>query len=58
MLVTILGMGFAGGGDAQTESFIALGFAGVWGIVSIAYVLGRRGREAPRRALVPRAGTH
>src|SRR5713226_1207284 len=54
MLVTIFGMGFAGGGDAQTESFIALGFAGLWGIVSIAYVLGRRGRRAPRQALVPR----
>jgi len=58
MLVTIFGMGFAGGGDAQTESFIALGFAGVWAIVSVAYVLARRGRRAPRQALVPRTGTH
>jgi len=54
MLVTIFAMGFAGGGDAQTESMVALGFAGVWGIVSIVYVLGRR---APQRALVPRTGT-
>jgi amino acid transporter len=58
MLVTIFGMGFAGGGDAQTESFIALGFAGVWGVVSIAYVVARRGRAAPRQALVPRTGTN
>lgn len=51
MLVTIFAMGFAGGGDAQTESYIALGFAGVWGIVSILYVVRR---SAPRTALVPR----
>jgi amino acid transporter len=39
MLVTIFGMGFIGGGDSQTEAFIALGFAALWAIVSVAYVL-------------------
>lgn len=51
MLVTIFAMGFSGGGDAQTESYIALGFAGVWGVVSLVYVLTRR---APGRMLLPR----
>jgi amino acid transporter len=39
MLVTILGVGFVGGGDSQTESLIALGFAGVWAVVSAVYVV-------------------
>jgi amino acid transporter len=39
MLVTILGVGFIGGGDSQTESMIAIAFAGVWLVVSVAYVL-------------------
>ena len=55
MLVTIFAMGFAGGGDGQTESFIALGFAGVWGVVSIFYVLSRP--RSARPSLVPRTGT-
>src|SRR5207253_1580942 len=32
MLVTILGVGIVGGGDSQTESLIAVGFAAVWAI--------------------------
>lgn len=55
MLVTIFAMGFVGGGDAQTEAFIALGFAGAWGIVSVVYVLMRR-PNAARQAFVPRTG--
>jgi amino acid transporter len=57
MLVTIFAMGFVGGGDAQTESFIALGFAGVWGIVSIVYVIARRKPSESRQPLVARTGT-
>ncbi len=49
MLVTIFAMGFVGGGDAQTESFIALGFAGVWGIISVVYISAHR---PPRQQLV------
>ncbi len=52
MLMTIFALGFVGGGDSQTESYIALGFAVVWAIASIAYVLVRNRQTG--RALVPR----
>ncbi len=56
MLVTILAMGFAGGGDAQTESLIALAIAGLWALASAAYLLRNRGRAVPavaaKRAVV------
>ena len=39
MLVTILGVGFVGGGDSQTESLMAVGFALVWAVASGLYVL-------------------
>lgn len=39
MLVTILAMGFIGGGDSQTESMIALIIAAIWLVASLAYVL-------------------
>ena len=39
MLVTIFAMGVMGGGDPQTESFMALGIAGLWAIASGAYVV-------------------
>ena len=38
MLVTILGLGFVGGGDSQTESLIALAFAALWAVASGIYV--------------------
>ena len=38
MLVTILGVGIIGGGDSQTESLIALGFAAAWAVVSGVYI--------------------
>ncbi len=38
MLVTILGLGFVGGGDSQTESLMAIGFALVWAVASGIYV--------------------
>ncbi|MDE3112569.1 MAG: APC family permease [Chloroflexota bacterium] len=47
MLITIFALGFIGGGDAQTESFMALGFAGVWLVASVLYVLTRR-KPQPR----------
>ena len=43
MLVTIFALGFLGGGDSQTESFMALGIAGVWLVASVLYVVMRRG---------------
>ncbi len=39
MLLTILGVGFVGGGDAQTESLMAIGFAVVWALASGLYVV-------------------
>jgi amino acid transporter len=39
MLLTILGVGFVGGGDAQTESLMAIGFAVAWAIASGLYVV-------------------
>lgn len=39
MLLTILGMGIAGGGTSQVESLIALGIAAFWAIVSALYVV-------------------
>ncbi|MBV9121324.1 MAG: APC family permease, partial [Chloroflexi bacterium] len=39
MLLTILGLGFVGGGDAQTESMMALIIAAIWLIASIIYVV-------------------
>jgi amino acid transporter len=51
MLVTILGVGIIGGGDSQTESLIALGFAAAWAVVSGIYVVLTNRRTG--RALVP-----
>ncbi len=51
MLVVILGLGIVGGGDSQTESLIALGFAAVWAIASGVYVVVSNRRTG--RALVP-----
>jgi amino acid transporter len=39
MLATILGVGFVGGGDAQTESLMAIAFAVVWAVASGLYVV-------------------
>ncbi|HLZ30771.1 MAG TPA: APC family permease [Chloroflexota bacterium] len=39
MLITILGVGFVGGGDSQTESLMALAFAAVWAVASGLYVV-------------------
>jgi hypothetical protein len=51
MLVTILGLGILGGGDSQTESLIALGFAALWAVASGAYVVVSNRRTG--RSLVP-----
>ncbi|MGI9145550.1 MAG: APC family permease [Chloroflexota bacterium] len=39
MLLTILGVGFVGGGDAQTESLMAIGFAVLWAVASGLYLI-------------------
>jgi amino acid transporter len=58
MLITILGVGFIGGGDSQTESLIAIAFAVVWAVVSGIYVVvgnrrtGRTLVAAPSKAVV------
>jgi amino acid transporter len=57
MLVTILGLGFVGGGDSQTESLMAIGFALVWAIASGLYVVlsnRRTGRSLVSTPSTPR----
>jgi amino acid transporter len=39
MLVTVVAMGFSSGGDSQTEALMALGFAVVWAVVSVVFVI-------------------
>jgi amino acid transporter len=51
MLVIIFGVGFVGGGDAQSESLIALAFAAVWLVASGIYVVLSNRRTG--RALIP-----
>jgi amino acid transporter len=56
MLVVIFGVAFIGGGDAQTESLIALGFAAVWMLASGVYVVLSNRRTG--RSLVPQPSAH
>ena len=55
MLVTILGVGFVGGGDSQTESLMAIAFAVVWAVASGVYVVVSNRRTG--RALVAQPST-
>ncbi len=50
MLVTIFALGFVGGGDSQTESFIALGISAAWLVATVLYIASRRSQ--PQRRLV------
>jgi amino acid transporter len=52
MLVTILGVGVVGGGDSQTESFIAIGFAAAWAVLSALYVV-LQNRRSGRALIAP-----
>ncbi len=47
MLLTILGLGFIGGGDSQTESLMAIGIAALWLVASVIYVV-TTGRKSGR----------
>lgn len=56
MLVTIFAMGIMGEGDVRTESFIALGVAGLWAAASVIYVVltdRRTGRSLFQSSLRP-----
>ena len=44
MLLTILGLGFIGGGDAQTEALMALVIAALWLGASVIYVIANNRR--------------
>jgi amino acid transporter len=55
MLATILGLGIVGGGDSQTESLIAMGFAAVWAVLSGIYVVVRNRRTGRSLVSQPRA---
>jgi basic amino acid/polyamine antiporter, APA family len=56
MLLIIFGVSFIGGGDSQTESFIAIGFAGVWAVLSILYVA-LQNRRSGRALVAPPSGS-
>jgi len=55
MLVTILGVGIVGGGDSQTESLIAVGFAAVWAVASGIYVVMSNRRTGRSLVTQPKA---
>jgi amino acid transporter len=57
LLVVILGVGFVGGGDSQTESLMAIGFAVVWAVASGAYVLVNNRRSGRSLVAPPKAAT-
>ncbi len=50
MLVTIFALGFLGGGDSQTEAFMALGIAGAWLILTVIYIASHRRAPQPQLA--------
>jgi hypothetical protein len=54
MLITILGLGFVGGGDSQTESLIAIGFAVAWAAASGLYILMSNRRTGRSLVSTPR----
>jgi amino acid transporter len=53
MLVTIFALGFLGGGDSQTESFMALGIAGGWLVLNVLYIA--LNRRPAQRAVAQRS---
>lgn len=53
MIVTIFFLSFAVPGDTRTEGFIALGFAGVWAIISLIYVVINSARTGRKMLSVP-----
>ena len=55
LLVVILGVGFVGGGDSQTESLIAIGFAVVWLVASAVYVVVNNRRTGRSLVAAPKA---
>jgi amino acid transporter len=55
MLATILGLGVVGGGDSQTESLMAIGFAAVWAVLSAIYVVVSNRRTGRSLVSQPRA---
>lgn len=48
MVVTIFYLAFAAGGTTATTGYIALGFAAVWGLISIVYLLINNARTGRR----------
>jgi amino acid transporter len=55
MLVTILGVGIAGGGDSQTESLMAIGIAAIWAVASAIYVVVSNRRSGRSLVAQPKA---
>jgi amino acid transporter len=55
LLITILGVGFVGGGDSQTESLMAIAFALVWAVLSGVYVVVSNRRTGRSLVAQPKA---
>src|SRR5579864_62606 len=55
LLVVILGVGFVGGGDSQTESLMAIGIAALWLVASVVYVVVNNRRTGRSLVAAPKA---
>jgi APA family basic amino acid/polyamine antiporter len=53
MIVTIFYLAFVAGGDSAKEGYIALGFAGVWAIISAIYVVVNSARTGRKMMATP-----
>ena len=57
LLVVILGVGFIGGGDSQTESLMAIGIAALWLIASVAYIVVNNRRTGRSLVAAPKGAS-
>jgi amino acid transporter len=57
LLVVILGVGFVGGGDSQTESLMAIAIAALWLIASAVYIVVNNRRTGRALVAAPKAAS-
>jgi amino acid transporter len=55
LLFVILGVGFVGGGDSQTESLMAIGIAALWLVASVVYIIVQNRRTGRALVAAPKA---
>jgi amino acid transporter len=53
MIIAIFYLAFVGGGDGAKAAYVALGFAAVWGILSLIYVLVNNARSGRKMMSAP-----